>query len=577
MIREISSPLDEYTSFYREEHLRNVTEFFDNLVKSSGMDVDANAVSAAELKGHRAEEKEWKGLRSRWQFYRVLIVLGVIACIGFAFKFHKTAPFLVCGVIGLTYFFIRSVIPNFRILHSQVGSIEEVRKNKEAECRAQMLPLNELHQWGNSRTLFQKTMPEVDLDLHFTNQRLTDLTSNYGLSSNYLSNKSVVYTQSGRIKRNPFVIVKTLNHWMGSKTYRGSITIWWTERQKDANGNWVNVRKSQILVATVREPFPEYNVDTKLFYGHEAAPQLSFSRKPSRLSGSASDRQVERKAKKVDRKGRKATKSGKGNLTTMANREFEALFHAIDRSDEVQFRMLFTPLAQQEMVKILNDSNVGTGDDFTFAKAGKLNILGSKNLAEAGLDDFPTFFWNLDLAEARAKFIDFNVKYFRCLYFGLAPLLTIPLYQDERSIPEQFSGSLATQVSSWDHEMMAHWIGQHEFAHPQSATLNLLRASSRHVGNSAAVVSITAYGYQEVSRMTIVPMYGRDGNWHEVPVHWYEYIPVERTSQMLAGITSGLGAGGTADTSDPWTLAARAHGVNPANASVKGTLAAAPL
>lgn len=47
------------------------------------------------------------------------------------------------------------------------------------------------------------------------------------------------------------------------------------------------------------------------------------------------------------------------SITLLANDEFEVLFRALNRNNEVQFRLLFTPLAQQNMIDLLLDKTEG--------------------------------------------------------------------------------------------------------------------------------------------------------------------------------------------------------------------------
>ena len=573
MSREISSPLAEYSDFYRDEHLRVATEFFDQLVKDSGIDVEAHKSAVDLLRAHQSSEREWKSLRARW----VLLLLGFIATLAglsvLSAKQHVVIPYLVAVFVAIAYFFVRAYIPNMSLLRSQVKQVAQMRDDQEKVCWNQMAPVNQRFRWGIARSLVSRSFPELELDGYVSVQRLQDMVTNYGLNGGATFGRSVLFTQAGAFKRNPFVITRTLRHWMGSKTYTGSIVITWYERQRNADGQWVSVRRTQTLFASVTRDFPEYATDCHLFFGHENVPELSFTRGPSRISGGATEGQIERKAKKVERMGRKQVKKGTGNLTVMANREFEALFHAVDRSDEVQFRMLFTPSAQEEMVKLLKDRQFGPGDDFAYGKVNRFNIIQSKNLASAQLDDFPSTFKSYDLWETKRKFTDFNVRYFRALYFALAPLLTSPLYRDERSIPELGSEE-NHHLSDWEHEALAYWMGEANFAHPASATQNLLRAEGTRNADGTANVKLTASGYSANPRMTIIPVFGNDGHWHDVPVAWTEYLPVTRTRQMVS--FRGSSSRRLADqlSEDAWAAAAKEKGLNPANCVVKGGIGA---
>ena len=43
---------------------------------------------------------------------------------------------------------------------------------------------------------------------------------------------------------------------------------------------------------------------------------------------------------------------------------------------------------------------------------------------------------------------------------------------------------------------------------------------------------MTAHGYRGEERVDYKEVYGGDGEWHKVAVHWTEYLPVQRTSNM---------------------------------------------
>ena len=40
----------------------------------------------------------------------------------------------------------------------------------------------------------------------------------------------------------------------------------------------------------------------------------------------------------------------------------------------MEFRLLFTPVAQMQMLALMKDNEVGYGDDFTFLKDHKVNL-----------------------------------------------------------------------------------------------------------------------------------------------------------------------------------------------------------
>ena len=289
----------------------------------------------------------------------------------------------------------------------------------------------------------------------------------------------------------------------------------------------------------------------------------------------------EHAVKKVEKKARKDVKTGNGNLTVMSNREFEALFNATNRDNEIEFRLLFTPLAQQEMVNLMNDKEAGYGDDFSFVKQGQINYVEPVHLAQTRFDGDPRMFQSLELAQARKFFNDFHNDYFRSLYFGMAPLLTVPMYRDNRTVAKPKVTAGATASSFWEHEAMANYLGHEQFAHPDSITQNILKTSVLGGNDTSTNVKVVAHGYQGIDRIDIVPMLGMDRRWHEVPVHWVEYIPVSQESQMLVGVVRDLenddDEAGNAKLQNGWESALKTNGVDPVNAFIRGSLAATIL
>jgi hypothetical protein len=83
---------------------------------------------------------------------------------------------------------------------------------------------------------------------------------------------------------------------------------------------------------------------------------------------------------------------------------------------------------------------------------------------------------------------------------------------------------------------MANFIGSKTFAHPESVTQDLLKTSATGGTVDSTKVTVVAHGYRGESRLDIIPMLGGDGNWHNVPVSWTEYLPVSQKSEMIVGV-----------------------------------------
>ena len=216
----------------------------------------------------------------------------------------------------------------------------------------------------------------------------------------------------------------------------------------------------------------------------------------------------------------------------MSNHDFELLFHATDRNDDVAFRLLFTPLAQQQMVRLLNDRQVGCGDDFYFHKMGRINMLVSRHLNQTNLNTDPQQFRFCNVDEAREFFQRFNEEFFHSVYFALAPLLTIPLYQQTRTTQSLYNKQTHFKSCFWEHEAIANFYGDKHFKHPDCATENILKTSCTHQSDGTSCIQVTAHGYRKKDRVAGVKVWGQDGNLHIVEVPWIEYLPVEHTSEF---------------------------------------------
>lgn len=146
--------------------------------------------------------------------------------------------------------------------------------------------------------------------------------------------------------------------------------------QSEGNATKIECEHYETLKASVEKPKPCFDFYTQLTYGNEAAPNLSFSRECSHA-----DKMSEKKQKQFVKSGikmprrteQRARKKGE-EFTRMGNDEFEALFRAYDWNNELQFRLLFTPLAQENILALMLTPEP-YGDDFYFTKKEMLNFI----------------------------------------------------------------------------------------------------------------------------------------------------------------------------------------------------------
>ncbi len=534
MIQDVYEPLSRYRDEFRSEFAWRAEEKFEELTRASGIDVEANRRLIEEIRMLVDHAEEARGKRSFFGCLFVLLVAGaVVAFIAAYNEMGNPAVLVPLGIIG--------IIASLFLLspHKKASQLyKELKKTIEAKKDAawkQMEPLNALYTWDIPVKLIQATVPRLEFDPYFTNERLWSLQRQYGWNDDFNRDKSILFAQSGLINGNPFVFgeyryMKWENH-----VYKGTKEISWTETERDSKGDYHTVTHHETLEATVTKPEPVYKSKKLLIYGNDAAPNLSFSRTPSDLSKGDEGLFARLRKKHEIRKLQKFSQNleDESQFTLMSNHDFEALFHAVDRDNEVEFRLLFTSLAQIQMLDLLKDKSVGYGDDFTFRKKKKINLLTSTHLDKTSIDTDPKRFYDWDYDRAKANFQGLNEEYFKNIYFSLAPLLAIPLYQQTRTHEEIWKDVLRGRESSfWEHETLANYYGYGQFKHPDCVTKCILKTSLLKHQNGEGAVEVTAYGYKGLHHTEYVEVHGGDGAWHDVPVEWIEYLPVENSRMM---------------------------------------------
>ncbi|MBO7521315.1 MAG: hypothetical protein J6T16_03650, partial [Opitutales bacterium] len=519
---------------FREKFAQLARAKFDELAEKSGVDAEKNRLIINEI---NSSQEKISSEKTKLFFKGLLIFVLIIAAIAAgvcAYNFGGNADGILSGagcalcVFGLFYAFK---------FYSKTSKLIETLKSKvarlESEAWAQMRPLNELYTWDIPVKLIEKTVPRLAFDPYFTASRLDDLRRQFGWDDSFNADKSILFAQSGVINGNAFALGEYMTQTWGAKTYYGHKTIHWSEWETGSDGKRHLVRKSQTLTAELTKPIPVYPTKKVLIYGNDAAPNLAFSREPSSLSnGSGMINSLRKKMELRRLKAFSQNLDDDSQYTLMSNHEFETLFHAKDRNNEVEFRLLFTALAQTQMLALMKDSDVGYGDDFSFVKQKKINMVFAKHLESSPIDTDPKHFRDFDFARAKENFLAFNEKYFKDVYFAFAPILSIPLYQQTRTREDIYKASAGEQSSFWEHEAIANFYGDHRFRHPQCATRSILKTSAISRENGISRIKVSARGFSANKRLSHVRCFGGDGRWHDVPVEWIEYLPVCADSEI---------------------------------------------
>ncbi len=576
MIEDIHEPVESYKSFFKDAHARNTTAFFEELVKKSAVDEAANIQTVKELRALEQKIANGSSLSRNWKILRGVVIALLVVGIGFILIQYSYWWLIgLALVFGPPIYKINKIIADVKARLAELGNQGDAKRD---EAWQQISSLNQLYDWDIVAKLVQQTVPRIALDPYFTNGRLAELRDTFGLNDEYNHfDRSIIFSHSGELNGNPFAMARTLEHWMGEKTYHGSLNISWTEWETDSKGHSHSVTRHETLRASVTKPFPDYGNRTFIIYGNEAAPDLSFSRSPSNLSkledGFINNWRKKRAENALEKKSRDLS----DGFTVMSNREFDSLFGATDRDHEVQFRLLFTPLAQQEMLNLLKDKEVGYGDDFEFVKQHMINIVEPDHMRSIDISGNPEMFHAYELAHARKFFNEYHNNLFRSLFFGIAPVLTIPLYQQHRSHADIYKDVYASKSCWWEHESIANYFGEKDFQHPDCVTNSILKTQSKTESDGTQTVNVTAHGYRGEDRTDYVSVRGGDGHNHKVRVDWIEYLDVQNQSNMIVKENAPIGVNKAADKDDDWHSFFQSKGVDINNVLLRRSVLSALL
>ena len=506
---ELLEPELLYKNELKEKHHDNVVKYFDDLVKKSGVSESENR---ATCKKYYEALAELEVLRKKENNLSMLLVLFVIL------------SFIIVGI-----FLIFAVYrPKKQALKLEIRNKEDDVELLLNEAKIQMAPLNRLFDTSIPSKIMETTTPLIDMDRIFDVKKYELLHDKYGLWDNVEEDSSVLDLQSGNILGNPFVVFKELHQEMVNERYVGTKLITYTV------GSGENKRiVTQTLEAVVEKPKPVYSKETYLVYGNEAAMHLKFSRDPSKIN-SMDEKEIQRYVKHHERDlvkyAEKSAKNG-GNYTPLGNAEFELFFGGLDRNNEVEYRLLFTPLAQKSMLQVLK-SKIGYGDDFRFVKDGGLNLITSVHSQNDVLFIGPDEFKGIDLDKMRTHFYEFNDNYFKALFFDFAPLLSIPLYQQQKAHEYIYKDNVGSNFNCFEHEVLANKFNLNAFKPLKAVTDIILKTKLVKKEKESDIVKVCAHSFATQKHLDLIPKMGGDGRMHEVPVEWIEYIPVSQESEI---------------------------------------------
>ena len=540
------SPVKFYNTVGKKEFSDNAEAYFEELTKRSNINVDENKATVKKIKS--LEEKlnkllkKLNILRGFTAFFIVLCVVSfIVAAIGIVMLVGDGD--LLTGVLMIVFGIlcgIGCILLIVLYFNKQIKNNSSIEANLKKEYNTQLLiAKNQLAPLINSFTfkdfvnVVNKTNNNFTLDDQLEPEKLLMIDNLFNFNPKLKDNDSLFEVESGNIEKNPFIRLLILEEVTRDKVYTGTRVVSWVVTVSNGKGGTYTTTRTQTLVAHYSAPAAFYGKCSYVIYGNEAAPDLKFSRNPSGYNYNKGEKDLNKfiksRSKTIQDKYNDSMSKG-GSFTPISNMEFESLFYALDRNNEQQYRLLFTPLAQRNLVDLIS-KETPYGDDFSFQKFKKLNIVSSSHSQTKISMNLDQYFGYWDYEALKNDYLNEMNKEHTSLYFDLAPLLCIPLYQ--MSEPSVFNPmENLTHISIYEAEAFVNHMKEELFIHPDAKTPQILKLNFINSKNNTDVFEVCSYAFDKIQRIAEVPVVAGNGSTYLVPVVWYEYIPVSRTTKV---------------------------------------------
>ncbi|MCX5775432.1 MAG: hypothetical protein NTV44_03620 [Firmicutes bacterium] len=181
--KNIYEPLKLFDSQFREAHKKNVSDYFEALVKKSKIKEDDNVQTVKQIRVKEAEvgaaDKECKKHRARRGFFIFLIVVLFLGAIFFVYNFVQGVVSLpsyaniliAIAAVGLAVFLIVNITTKLnkeiKGLDKKLADLRTVLKGLTDVAWQQMYPLNTLYDWGMTAEIIHQTIPLIEMDKFF--------------------------------------------------------------------------------------------------------------------------------------------------------------------------------------------------------------------------------------------------------------------------------------------------------------------------------------------------------------------------------------------------------------------------
>ena len=180
----IYNPLEEFESKYKAKHSENTNQFFDKLVRQSGIDIEKNRETVRLYNEYKENLAKMKRRLFWWKVLRVLM----------------------CITILLIPIVIWKITPKIRALKTDIEEADKRVEELLAEANNQMLPLNQLFTDRDALDIIESTIPLLSFEKRFSVKQEADMKINYDFCESNEDEQSTIDVLAGNYNENPFFL-----------------------------------------------------------------------------------------------------------------------------------------------------------------------------------------------------------------------------------------------------------------------------------------------------------------------------------------------------------------------------------
>ncbi|MDQ0567786.1 MAG1210 family protein [Mycoplasma yeatsii] len=534
----IYEPVQEYDK-YNGINSKVIKDHFNMLVSKSKIDIEANKNLVESIKEQRSRIERINRRDSIFEFISrvisIFIIIDLLFFIGNVWYLIKQKDKLdslvhwifiavLVGLLFLIFLFLRFYVISKKIeeIRADLYEAKEQLEYLINEGIEQTSYLTELiSTQGTKKKIIQESIPIIKFKL-LTKAEETQLEDEYGfVLPKDLKQTTCLNFYSGSIYGNPFILIKNLNYKIENKTYEGYTGIEWIEYYRNKKGEQDWFPRSETLSETIEKPCVEFYDDVMLVVGTNAAKNLMFERSKRTID------LPEAWQNKITRERNLNSKiQDTNNLPPLINTRFKNIWATFKRSNEREFRSLFTPLTQKNLMDILDDKRKGYGDCVDIIKNKRNLIFFSKLLDELDFDDQGYGYSSYNIKEIERSFYNTNKRFFKSIYWIFAPFFSIPGFynfvidnNNNNNKDKQFEC-----LSDFEYEVCVNNLPSELIKHEKIETNPLNKIKFLSIKDSWHNILVKSTGFDTIERVEHFSVPGGDGNCHDVSVEWPEFI-----------------------------------------------------